>query len=391
VTDAVDKPAPDSAQATAALLKPLRDRIDALDRQVLELLGERMKVVKEVAAAKRQGGAKIRDFEREREVLDDRCALARQLGLPEGPIESIYRQIMLAARDYQASLGVGTPVRMVPRKVAVIGGGGQMGGLLARTFRELGHEVSIADVDTELTPEQAVASAEVVVISVPIQSTVALIEKLGPLVREDALLLDVTSVKQAPLAAMLRCSRASVVGTHPMFGPAVHTLQGQRVVLCPGRGEAWQTWLEQLLEARGLVVTRASAEEHDRAMALVQVLTHFQTQVLGWTLARTGMALQDSLRFTSPAYLMELYVCGRHFAQDPQLYGPIEMLNPDTGVVTAAFQQAASELQKILEQRDQVAFDRVFQEVRAFFGSFALEATEQSSFMIDRLIERSIG
>ena len=387
MTESGDK----AAEETAARLKPLRDRIDALDRQMLELLAQRMTVVKDVAAAKRQVGAKIRDFEREREVLDDRCSLARSLGLPEGPVESIYRQIMLAAREYQASLGVGTPVRVVPRRVAVIGGGGQMGALLARTFRELGHEVAVADVNTELTPEQAASSAEVVIVSVPIQSTVALIERIGPLVREDALLLDVTSVKQSPLAAMLRSSKASVVGTHPMFGPGVHTLQGQRLVVCPGRGEAWQAWLEQQFEARGLVVTRASAEEHDRAMALVQVLTHFQTQVLGWTLARTGMPLQQSLRFTSPAYLMELYVCGRHFAQDPQLYGPIEMLNPDTGLVTAAFQQAASELRAILERQDQQAFDRVFQEVRAFFGSFALEATEQSSFMIDRLIERSLG
>jgi chorismate mutase / prephenate dehydrogenase len=386
-----DQPGQKPASDTAALLAPLRERIDALDRQVLELLQQRMAVVTEVAAAKRSAGARIRDFEREREVLAARCALARTLGLPEGPVESIYRQIMLVSRDYQASLGVGTPVSMVPRKIAVIGGAGQMGGLLAKTFRELGHEVAIADVSTELTPERAAQSAEVVVISVPIQSTVALIERIGPLVREDALLLDVTSVKRAPVEAMLRCSRASVVGTHPMFGPGVHSLQGQRVVVCPGRGDAWQGWLEQQLEARGMVVTRASAEEHDRAMALVQVLTHFQTQVLGWTLARTGMPLQDSLRFTSPAYLMELYVCGRHFAQDSQLYGPIEMLNPDTALVTAAFQQAAEELRSILEARDQAAFDRVFEDVRAFFGSFALEATEQSSFMIDRLIERSLG
>jgi chorismate mutase/prephenate dehydrogenase len=126
-------------------------------------------------------------------------------------------------------------------------------------------------------------------------------------------------------------------------------------------------------------------------MALVQVLTHFQTQVLGLTLARTGMSLQQSLRFTSPAYLMELYVAARHFAQDPQLYGPIEMLNPDTSMVTDAFRQAASELRDVLLACDQAAFDRMFQQVRAFFGEFAIEATEQSSFMIDRLIERSLG
>ena len=380
-----------AAQEKAALLGPLRSRIDALDRQVLELLQKRMEVVAEVAAAKRKEGVQIRDFEREREVLDDRRARALQLGLPPGPIESIYRQIMLASRDYQAALGAAAPKTTVLHKIAVIGGLGQMGALLARTFGELGHEVAIADVSTALTPEQAAANAEVVVVSVPIQSTVQVIERIGPLVKPDALLMDVTSVKQEPLAAMLRSSKASVVGTHPMFGPGVHTLQGQRVVVCPGRGDAWQAWLEQLLDARGLVVTRASAEEHDRAMALVQVLTHFQTQVLGWTLARTGISLQQSLRFTSPAYLMELYVAARHFAQDPQLYGPIEMLNPDTGMVTTAFEQAAGDLRTILAARDQAAFSQMFEQVRAFFGDFALEATEQSSFMIDRLIERSLG
>jgi len=101
--------------------------------------------------------------------------------------------------------------------------------------------------------------------------------------------------------------------------------------------------------------------------------------------------LEQSRRFTSPAYLMELYVAARHFAQDPTLYGPIEMLNPDTKLVTTAFQKAAQDLGEILEQRDQQRFNEMFAEVRAFFGEFALEATEQSSFMIDRLVERTIG
>src|SRR5262249_17181128 len=217
---------------------------------------------------------------------------------------------------YQAALGVGAPKQVECKRVAVIGGEGQMGALMVRLFRELGHDVVSADVATELTPERAAAGADVVLISVPIQITLNVIAQLAPFVRKDALLLDITSVKAEPLAAMLRATEASVVGTHPMFGPGVHTLQGQRVGLCRGRGDAWYNWLAQMFEARGLTVTEASADEHDRAMALVQVLTHFQTQVLGWSLARSGVSLAQSTRFTSPAYLMELYVAARHFAQD---------------------------------------------------------------------------
>jgi prephenate dehydrogenase len=189
---------------------------------------------------------------------------------------------------------------------------------------------------------------------------------------------------------MLATTQASVVGTHPMFGPGVLSLQGQRVVVCKGRGDAWHAWLIANLRARGLVVTEASAEQHDRAMALVQVLTHFQTQVFGWALARVGMPLAESRRFTSPAYLMELYVAARHFAQASELYGPIEMLNPATAHVVGAFRQAASDLAEILEARDQARFDAMFAEVRAFFGAFAQEATEQSSYLIDRLVERAV-
>jgi chorismate mutase/prephenate dehydrogenase len=123
-------------------------------------------------------------------------------------------------------------------------------------------------------------------------------------------------------------------------------------------------------------------------MAVVQVLTHFQTQVLGLTLARLGTPLDETLRFTSPAYLLELYVAARHFAQSPALYGPLEMRNPRTPEVTAAFGAAARELAGVLATGDQARFDALFDEVRRFFGPFTAEALEQSSFLIDRIVER---
>jgi chorismate mutase/prephenate dehydrogenase len=176
-----------------------------------------------------------------------------------------------------------------------------------------------------------------------------------------------------------------------MFGAGAASLHGQRVVLCRGRGEAWYDWLAASMRACGLVITESGPEEHDRAMALVQVLTHFQTQVFGLALARMGISLEASRRFTSPAYLMELYVAARHFAQAADLYGPIEMRNPATAEVTAQFQSAAREVAEILASRDQQRFDAMFQEVRTFFGDFADEATEQSRFLIDRLVERSVS
>jgi chorismate mutase/prephenate dehydrogenase len=367
----------------------LRALIDALDRDILQLLGRRMALVAEVAELKRSTGRRIRDFARERELLEDRGSRAEGVGLSRGVVESLFRLLLWASRDKQARLRAEVPPSMEPKTVAIIGGAGKMGRVLTRMFADLGHAVMVADVDTELRPVDAAALADVVVISVPIDVTAEVIAAVGPHVRDDALLCDVTSVKEAPLAAMLAASTASVVGTHPMFGPGVHSLQGQRVVLCPGRGEAWHGWLAEAFRARGLAVSEASAAEHDQAMAIVQVLNHYQTQVLGLTLARLGMPARDTLRFTSPAYLLELYVAGRHFAQDPGLYGPIEMRNPRTAEVTSTFQAVAGELADVLARRDQEAFDALFGEVRDFYGDMTREAVEQSSFLIDRLVERS--
>lgn len=367
----------------------LRARIDAIDHELIELLAKRLEVVTELSHEKRAAGLRVRDPAREQRILEDRTQCGENRGLSRELIESMFRVIMRASREHQAALKVEVPVQVEPKVIAIVGGEGAMGQRLGELFRGLGHQVLSADVHTALSPRQAAARADVTVISVPIRATAQVIAEVGPHVPAHGLLMDVTSIKQAPLAQMLQATPASVLGTHPMFGPGVHTLQGQRVVLCSGRGAAWAEWAEQNLRASGLSVSHASAEEHDRAMALVQVLTHFQTQVLGLTLARLGGGLEESLRFTSPAYLIELYVAARHFAQDPGLYGPIEMENPRTAEVTEAFRCAAESLQAVLAARDQAAFERMFHEVRAFFGEFSAEATEQGGYLIDRVVERS--
>jgi chorismate mutase/prephenate dehydrogenase len=386
MTDEVEDTIGDAAPPRPLSL--LRAMVDALDRELLQLAARRMALVGEIAEYKRRHGVRIRDPRRERDVLEDRCRRAEALGLPRDEIESIFRLLLRASRDHQAALRAEVSPQLEQRTVAVIGGEGKMGRMLVRLFGDLGHRVLVADVDTELSPVDAARGADVVIVSVPITETDAVIREVGPHVSPRGLLMDVTSVKAAPVAAMLEATQASVVGTHPMFGPGVHTLQGQRVVLCRARGDAWADWAAQMLSARGLVVTETTPERHDRAMAIVQVLTHLQTQTFGLALARSGLPLEETLTFTSPAYLLELYVAARHFAQEPALYGAIEMRNPGTPEVAAGLVSAAREIGDMLASGDAARFEAMFEEVRGYFGAFTEEALVQSAFLIDRLVER---
>lgn len=380
-----------SRESATRSLAVLRAMIDAVDHDLLQLLARRNGLVAEVAAFKREHGVPIRDAAREREIILDRRDRSGPLGLQPDVIESVFRLILWASRDRQASLRAQVPPNIEPRVVAVIGGRGGMGRLMAGLFADLGHAVMIADLDTKLTPRRASAEADVVVVSVPIDVTEQVIRDIGPHVRPEALLMDVTSTKSGPVRAMLEASRAEVIGTHPLFGPSVHSLQGQRIALVPARGETWLPWLRQMLSARGLILTETTAEAHDRIMGVVQVLAHFSTEVTGLAMSRLGVGLEETLAFVSPVYLMELLMTGRHFAQSPDLYASIQMANGETPKVTRAVIDAARSIESAVASGDREAFRAVFAEVRSYFGDFTTRALEQSSHLIDRLVERAEG
>ena len=76
------------------------------------------------------------------------------------------------------------------------------------------------------------------------------------------------------LELMLANSWADVIGCHPLFGPGVGDASGGNVILCKARGRKWIGWLRNILEKNGLVVTEETPEEHDKIMAIVQVLNH---------------------------------------------------------------------------------------------------------------------
>ena len=61
-------------------LEELRERLSALDRQLLALIAERQELSREVAEAKRAEGRPTRDFSRERDVLLQARATAESLG-----------------------------------------------------------------------------------------------------------------------------------------------------------------------------------------------------------------------------------------------------------------------------------------------------------------------
>jgi chorismate mutase/prephenate dehydrogenase len=370
-------------------LEALRQRIDALDQELVSLLARRREVVEQVAAVKRAANLPVLHPAREEDLITERRAQAQAEGLDPDLVEDVFRRVMRDSRVSQGSTLAGHALRP-GAAVVLVGGRGEMGQTLARWFGRAGYEIRILEADDEdwARADVLCADAALAILCVPIERTPPVARRLGPHLPAGCVLADVTSVKQAPLSAMLAAHAGPVVGLHPMFGPTTRTLDKQIVVTTPGRDAPACAWVLDQLAAWGAVLVHASAEEHDEAMTMVQALRHFATFAFGQFLQRQGVDLARSLEFSSPIYRLELGMVGRLFAQDPRLYAEIIFATPERRATLERYVESLSANLRLLAEGDREGFVREFERVARWFGPFGEQAIRESSYLIEKLVER---
>jgi prephenate dehydrogenase len=273
-------------------------------------------------------------------------------------------------------------------KIGIIGGTGQMGQWFKKFFEANNCEVLIAGRSTRLTHEECAKQSDIVIVSVPINVTIETIKKIGPFVRKDALLMDLTSIKEAPVKAMKKYSKAEVLGAHPVFGPGILSLKDQTMILCPARGKKWFAWLKKLLANNGAKIKITKPRHHDQMMAVIQGVIHFSSITISHTLKELGIGVEESKEFSSPIYKLRLDMVGRILNQDPNLYADIEISNTRAKKAIKTYLNTQKKLLKIINKKDNAAFIKYFKEAADYMGSFKKEAEEYSNYVIEKLIER---
>lgn len=89
------------SDADSLELRRLRERIDRLDRRIVELLNERAELAKQVGHEKlRLGRRAVRDAEREKEVLL-RVSMANTGPMPQADLLGLYRRVIASARTLE--------------------------------------------------------------------------------------------------------------------------------------------------------------------------------------------------------------------------------------------------------------------------------------------------
>jgi len=204
--------------------------------------------------------------------------------------------------------------------------------------------------DVLFFPLEAVAACDAVILAVPIGQYGEFLDRIGPHLRADSVIVDVATVKKYT-GDLVRAAAGDqpFVAMHPMFGPESYArrdgdVSGFRIVITESTLEAdcYQELLRQL-RSIGFSIVEKSADEHDRDLAETLFLTHY----IGQVVAQGGFERTD-IDTVSFGYLMDAVDSVRH---DTRLFDDVFRFNPYCRQVIERFDKSERKiLEKLLGQ-----------------------------------------
>lgn len=188
--------------------------------------------------------------------------------------------------------------------------------------------------------------ADAVFLCAAISVTETVLREIAPHAKPGTLVADTCSVKVYPCRLMESLLPAGVrlLATHPMFGPdsARNGVDKLPIVLHPLREsvEAYSFW-EKTFSSMGMSVIPLSPEEHDKAAAYSQGVTH----LIGRVLSEMGVA-PHPIATQGFRSLLEIV---QQTCNDPfQLFLDLQNYNPYTSAMREELRRAFDKIQALL-------------------------------------------
>jgi len=346
-------------------LEDLRQRMNDLDRQLMQLVAERQALSEEVARVKRATGRPTRDYEREREVILGVRAAAAERGVSGELAEQLLRLLIRSSLTTQEQASVVAHGAGSGRRALVIGGAGKMGGWFVSFLASQGFSVEVADP----APANAAGTKHLedwrrtdlkhdyIVLATPLGITDAILRDLA-LRRPPGVIFDVGSLK-SPLRAgllALKSHGCKVTSVHPMFGPDTQLLSGRHVVFVDLGHEAALAAARELFAPTMAEQVVMSLDDHDRLIAYVLGLSHALNIAFFSALADSGEAAPRLARMSSTTFDAQLDVATRVAQDSPELYYEIQSLNDYGAESLEALSQAVERLRTAVLSQDHDTF-----------------------------------
>jgi len=356
-------------------LEDLRNNLSAVDRQIVELIAERQRIVADIGRRKQSTGTATRDYAREKDVLDRGRDQAADLGIDPDLAEAVLRQLILSSLESQERDRVMAEGRGDGRTVLVIGGGGKMGGWFVDFFRSQGFLTTVADAALEDGPDvfsnwtDAGVDFDVIVVAAPLAVSGRILAQLAVL-KPRGLVFDIGSLKSPLVDGLneLKAAGCRVTSLHPMYGPDTRLLSGRHLIVCDvGCAEAAGA-ARELFSATMVEQIDMSLEDHDRLIAYVLGLSHALNIAFFTALAESGEAAPKLAKMSSTTFDSQLLVSAAVAQDNPRLYYEIQHLNRYGLKPLDALADAADRIRELVKSGDEQGFVDLMQKGRDYLA-----------------------
>ena len=344
-------------------LDELRSSLSDVDRQIIKLIAERLRIVGEIGRSKRATGSGTRDFAREKVVIDSGRSEAEQLGVDPDLAESILATLIRSSLASQERERVIAEGQGNGRRVLVIGGAGKMGGWFANFFSTQGFQTTIADPGVEDGEQcfrnwtDAGVDYDVIVVAAPLAVSGRILAQLAVL-EPQGLIFDIGSLKSPLVDGLRELERTGcrVTSLHPMYGPTTRLLSGRHMIFCNvGPTEATDA-AKELFSATMVEQIDMSLDEHDRLIAYVLGLSHALNIAFFTALAESGEAAPRLAKMSSTTFDSQLLVSHAVAHDNPHMYFEIQNLNRFGLQPLDALAEAAERIRELVISGDEQGF-----------------------------------
>jgi 4-amino-4-deoxyprephenate dehydrogenase len=225
----------------------------------------------------------------------------------------------------------------------VVGGAGAVGGLVVDLLLDAGARVVVVDVaepavevayvHVDVNALDAALAAElreagVVVLAVPEDVALAAVPALAPQLASGSLLVDTLSVKTEIAEALAaHAAHLEAVSLNPLFAPALG-FDGRPVAAVVVHDGPRARALLEAVRGRGARIVELAADEHDRAAAVTQALTHAAVLAFGRALDDLGVDVEELGAVATPPHLTLLALVARIASGKPETYWDVQAGNP---------------------------------------------------------------
>jgi len=345
-------------------LETLREQLNAIDRELLELAARRQALSTDIARVKRASGLPTRDYGREREVLLRARAHATELGISPSLAESLLRPLIHDSLATQEHARVAAQRHGSGQRALVIGGRGKMGRWFVDYLASQGFAVEVADPAgaVEGYPhrqrwQDGKLDEDLIVLATPLAVTATTLRELAAR-RPRGLLFDIGSLK-TPLRDGLEALVAAgcrVTSIHPMFGPDTDMLSDRHVIFIDLGESRALTQARELFAHTMAEQVVMTLDEHDRLIAFVLGLSHALNIAFFTALAESGEAAPQLAKLSSTTFDAQLEVASKVAAESPALYFEIQSLNAYGDESLRALDEAVARLRRVVASRNESEF-----------------------------------